>query len=700
MDTSKNPSLVSDAIAVGATGHLSRPKYRPDINGLRAVAVLAVVIFHAFPIALPGGFVGVDIFFVISGFLISTIILASLDNNTFSMAEFYARRIKRIFPALFLVLAACFVYGWFNLLASDYTQLGKHVAASAGFVLNLALWHESGYFDSTALTKPLLHLWSLGIEEQFYIVWPLLLWIGWKRNFNLLTLILTVALISFLLNIKHVRLDSVGAFYSPQTRFWELLIGSTVAWIKLNRPRALSKLGRLLDRAFDRIVFAQPVAKEGALLANAQSFAGAALITTAVLLTNSDKAFPGWWALLPTFGAALLISAGQHAWVNRVILSNRVLVWVGLISFPLYLWHWPLLAFVHIIYGAYMPTDIRFGCVAIAIGLAWLTYRCVENPIRGDGQTAIKVTVLVALMAGIGYAGFDTYTRDGLQFRSVVNNQNIFVSKLSKIVSVYTFYDSFREWRLGTCYAPAQGMTFEQKLNTCVEKKNPLIFMFGDSYTAMLYPGLSVLQKNGGVRFGIAQFTNSNGPPFFDETKRSGDWKANNRTLSDLNGEKIKAIAETKPAVVLMSWMWDGMNSVRDKAQLIAALQVTVTKIHGASPASKVLVIGPVPQWEGIMKDNIVAYARSHDGKLPPAYSDYRLSVDQKNEDAFLAAELPKIGIDYVSALGALCKTTGCLTRTANDPNDLTTVDWGHLTRAGSIFLINSIKGRIFAELK
>ena len=164
--------------------HLLHPKYRRDIDGLRAVAVLAVVAFHAFPNWVKGGFIGVDVFFVISGYLISTIIFESLDKGTFSFSEFYARRIKRIFPALIIVLVACFTFGWFALFPHEYKQLGEHIAAGAGFLSNIVLWKDAGYFDNAADTKPLLHLWSLGIEEQFYIVWPFLLWISWKRKFN------------------------------------------------------------------------------------------------------------------------------------------------------------------------------------------------------------------------------------------------------------------------------------------------------------------------------------------------------------------------------------------------------------------------------------------------------------------------------------------------------------------------------------
>ena len=183
---------------------------------------------------------GVDVFFVISGFLISTIIFENLESDTFSFSEFYARRIKRIFPSLLLILIASYVFGWFILLADEYKQLGKHIAAGAGFISNFVLWNEAGYFDNSAETKPLLHLWSLGIEEQFYIVWPFIIWFAWRKKFNLLTLTIIVALVSFALNIKGVKQDLVATFYSPQTRFWELLSGSVLAWFALYKKDSFS----------------------------------------------------------------------------------------------------------------------------------------------------------------------------------------------------------------------------------------------------------------------------------------------------------------------------------------------------------------------------------------------------------------------------------------------------------------------------
>ncbi|SDD98707.1 Peptidoglycan/LPS O-acetylase OafA/YrhL, contains acyltransferase and SGNH-hydrolase domains [Massilia sp. PDC64] len=380
--------------------HLSHPKYRRDIDGLRAVAVLSVVAFHAFPEWIKGGFIGVDVFFVISGYLISTIIYENLDNGTFSFTGFYLRRVKRIFPALLIVLVSCYAFGWFSLLGDEYMQLGKHIAGGASFASNLVLWSESGYFDNAAETKPLLHLWSLGVEEQFYIFWPLLLWFAYRRRLNLLGIGILVALVSFGLNLRQVKVDAVADFYSPQTRFWELMLGSILAWLTLYKPNF---------RAAD------------ARRAGAMSVAAALLLAFGFWHIDKRLGFPGKWALIPVLSAAMLILAGPGAWVNRVILSNRIAVWIGLISFPLYLWHWPLLTYARIIHSKVPAAPVRGAIVLVSFVLAWLTYRLVERPVRlGSGGARLKVAALVVLMPVVGVVGYNTFVRHGLAFRDVV----------------------------------------------------------------------------------------------------------------------------------------------------------------------------------------------------------------------------------------------------------------------------------------
>ncbi|MEA2864100.1 MAG: hypothetical protein QOC84_2056 [Bradyrhizobium sp.] len=284
--------------------------YRADIDGLRALAILLVVGFHAFPDSITGGFVGVDVFFVISGFLISSIIVDALASDRFSYFDFYVRRIRRIFPALLLVLIPSFAFGWYALLPHEFAQLERHLAAAAAFVSNFSLWAEAGYFDNSANTKPLQHLWSLAIEEQFYILWPLLLAFAWKRTKKLAALTAVIALASFSMNLWLVSGDITAAFYSPLSRIWELMAGGLLAQLVRDQD------GR------------------GSIRPNMQSTVGLGLILSAVFLLDSNRAFPGWWALLPTVGTFLVVGAGPGAWLNSKFLARPEMVLVGLISYP------------------------------------------------------------------------------------------------------------------------------------------------------------------------------------------------------------------------------------------------------------------------------------------------------------------------------------------------------------------------------
>lgn len=460
---------------------LSHPKYRPDIDGLRAVAVLSVVAFHAFPHWAKGGFIGVDIFFVISGYLISTILFENLDKGTFSFSEFYSRRIRRIFPSLLLVLIACFAFGWFALFADEYKQLGKHIAAGAGFISNFILWNEAGYFDNLAETKPLLHLWSLGIEESFYIVWPFILWFAWKRKFNLLTITVVIAVISFVLNVKGVKHDMVAAFYSPQTRFWELLSGSLLAWLTLYKKDSFANVKCWLDVCLSRIVYREKQESDGRTLAKVLSFVGLSLLLYGFWRINKETSFPGKWALVPILGSMLIITAGAKAWVNRTILSNKIAVWFGLISFPLYLWHWPLLSFARIVEGETPSRYIRIAAVCLSIVLAWLSYKFVELPIRYGSQRKLKVTVLVVLMFVIGYVGYNSHARDGLKFRAVNKGQLSDTVKL-KEDDPKTHHDCLKLYSLEN-----------EKIRYCrlSGTGKPKIAIIGDSHGAALFAGVS-----------------------------------------------------------------------------------------------------------------------------------------------------------------------------------------------------------------
>jgi peptidoglycan/LPS O-acetylase OafA/YrhL len=399
--------------------------YRPDVDGLRAVAVLAVLGFHASPRLVPGGFVGVDVFFVVSGYLISGLLFREFsERDRFDAADFYARRIRRIFPALMVMLAGCLAIGWLVLVQSEFAQLESHTAAASAFFSNFALWRESGYFDRSSEVKPLLHLWSLGIEEQFYLFWPPLAYWCWKRRINMLSLIVVIIAASLLLNIVLVGKYAVATFYLPHSRIWELLTGALLAFVHQFRSERV-------DAAVHRLVFASPRHADPRVVANLKAGAGISLLAVAIfgfaksieypglwrgivplhafasgLGLDAGMVYPGWWAAVPVLGTMLMIAAGPLAFVNRRILSARPLVYLGLMSYPLYLWHWPLLAFVRITESGHPSRGLRAAAIALSFVLAWLTFVVVERPIRRrvSRATPWRVVALASILCAIGGA--------------------------------------------------------------------------------------------------------------------------------------------------------------------------------------------------------------------------------------------------------------------------------------------------------
>ena len=455
----------------------SRTGYRPDIDGLRALAVLAVVAFHASPNMIRGGFVGVDCFFVISGFLITSIIRNNLEMGNFSFTDFYSRRIKRIFPALIVTLVFCYSLGWFTLIPSEYTRLGKHIAGGAGFISNLILSFESGYFDVTGISKPLAHLWSLGIEEQFYFFWPLLLYFVFHRLRNsFVSIIFIIIALSFALNMFMVQINSVHTFYSPLTRMWELLLGGVLAeFCFFKTESAEAKVYLAVVKRFS----------------DALSILGMALILGAIVFFNNEVLYPGWRALLPTLGTCLVVAAGKDALLNRFILSRKEVVWFGLISYPLYLWHWPILSFLHTLTIGPPSLIMRLGAVAMSIALAWVTFQCIERPLRyssGHGRSSYRTVLgLAVAMTLVGGVGFYTYEQHGLSSRS-------FVSQMNAAAGVLDWDHSLEQQESCKKNHP---FSSDPHFYCVIAKTNqaPTIALLGDSHANHYYPGLSkVLQ--------------------------------------------------------------------------------------------------------------------------------------------------------------------------------------------------------------
>ena len=357
--------------------------YRRDIDGLRAIAVLAVVLFHFGVPGVTGGFVGVDVFFVISGFLITSIIWRERQAGRFSFVDFWARRARRILPALFVMMATTLVVGWFLLAPKDYEALGRSAHYQATFSSNLLFARQHGYFDAASDIKPLLHTWSLAVEEQFYIVFPLLLTLLSSRLKHWRLALFCVLLVSFGMSVWAVTHQPQKAFYLLHLRAWELLAGAMLAVLPTRDWRA------------------------SPALAQGVSLVSIGLILVAVFGFDQHTPFPGAAALLPVLGVVGLIWANgqQHTWVGR-LMSSRVMVGVGLISYSWYLWHWPV--FVYANYAAVdgLGTLELAGLMLLSLVLGYLSWRFVEAPFREKRLLAGRKAILAAGAVGILCLGF------------------------------------------------------------------------------------------------------------------------------------------------------------------------------------------------------------------------------------------------------------------------------------------------------
>jgi len=373
----------------------AREAYRPDIDGLRAIATLAVLGMHAG--VLPGGFVGVDIFFVISGYLISGLILRALARGSFSSFEFYARRVKRIFPALIALFVVVFALGWLTLLSVEYRQLGREVTEGAGFVYNLAgYWHDDpGLHTVFSPQISLDHLWSLGVEEQFYLLWPLFLVLIWKLQKRQLALIVAVTTTSFIINVVMVS-RGMNAYSPPWTRLWQLSLGGALAYMQACRAADLERLRSIFStRPFSWLRLHNDTAR---------GLIGATLLVASCVVLDLTE-FPGWKALAPTLGALLVIAAGMKGWVNRYVLSTAPLVAVGLISYPVYLWHPVFLQIPGLISPQVTPM-LTVAAVVVAFIFSFLTYRYIELPLRYSPKTTVVAGTLCVAMLVCGILGY------------------------------------------------------------------------------------------------------------------------------------------------------------------------------------------------------------------------------------------------------------------------------------------------------
>jgi peptidoglycan/LPS O-acetylase OafA/YrhL len=447
-------------------------KYRPDIDGLRSIAVLSVVFFHGFPTTFPGGFIGVDVFFVLSGFLISNILFNQIENGAINWSLFYLNRIKRIFPALLLVLLSAIIIGYFLLLPIEYENLGKHIAGGSLFINNFILWHEAGYFDKTSVLKPLIHLWSLGIEEQFYLIWPMLIFFVWRLRLNPIISLIIFSVISFSINLAWINHANIRAFYFPISRFWELGLGGLLAYITFNTMKHNNL------RVF-RI-------SKNLIAVNLLSIFALSSLVMCIFFFSERLSYPGWAALMPT-GCTTILLFTDNSWINRNILSFRLMTFIGLISYPLYLWHWELFSFARIVYSGTISSELTTFLIVLSFLLAWLTYQTIEKPIRFSKWAKQHSRYIALLLFGglfiIGLVGVLINQNHGFINRTMVKKNNLLLNDI-------TAFNDFRKQTI-PCGLVTQHKDLKQ-ITWCLQNKKgrPQKVVWGDSHAEHLFPGI------------------------------------------------------------------------------------------------------------------------------------------------------------------------------------------------------------------
>lgn len=599
--------------------------------------MLTVVLYHYGIAPFTGGFIGVDVFFVISGYLITKNLFTDLSGDRFSLVRFYDRRFRRILPALLVVLVASVAAGYLLLLPGDFARLGESgMFAAFGFSNFYFLW-SSGYFDPAAEMQPLLHTWSLAVEEQFYLFWPLIMWCVWRLRKSavfLLAVLAVIALASFVASVYWVETDQPVAFFMLHTRAWELAAGAA-------------------------LVFAKPIASRA--LGEGMGWVGLALIFYAAVQLTAETAFPGWNALYPCVGAALLVWPKGVTTSPHRLLSLRPAVFVGLISYSLYLWHWPVLVFFRHYANAAMPTLTEaIVLIALSIAAAWMSLYLVERPVRQmrlqlwtPGRTIIAGAVSMAVTATI--ASYP-YLGNGLPGR------------LDEQARHYAAFDPYkREHEYSGCSVravPADG-----SLPDCLTRKGgePRLLILGDSYATQL--ALPVYQSADNAT--LITIGNNGCRPVLDSVGR--------RQCTELMARAFDTyLSEGNFDAVILAARWRNGNDIRK-------LRKTLTEILRRT--DHVYVIGQPIEYTTFLPSLLASASlprRSHEIRAFNRYEE--VSALEKE----VKSALEGLPVTYVSPLQALCDADGNC-QTVTDGNVPIQYDYGHLTREGARLVIDRL---------
>lgn len=619
--------------------------YRADIDGLRSLAVLPIVIFHLGAPWMPGGYVGVDIFFVISGYLIGGIILSQIHEDRYSIVEFYVRRFRRIMPALIATLAittAAMLLIAFPRALIDYS---KSLISTALFGSNLFFWRTSDYFGPGAETQPLLHTWSLAVEEQYYLIFPILMLIVARfRKSAIPTVVAILAVLSLALSAYAVFERPVATFFLLPTRLWELLLGVVAIQTRI---RALE------NRNLREII----------------AVAGLAMIIAPVLLYTSQTPFPGLAAVPPCLGTALLLVNHAHGpSLGSRILAFPPLVFIGLISYSLYLWHWPVI----VLLKQSIPTDKlsifqQLGALALSLIMAWLSWRVIERPWRNPSITrrtillATTLSILITCLIGGLLIGLK-----GLPGR--------FPTSIQPIITILD-NPATNDFRSPRCF-PYRGedfSAFDQKFCLRVAPGKPNILLIGDSHAAHLWSGLS--QRFPQLNF--LQATAAGCAPVLPGTQKDIP-----RCIDAMHFIFDRYLPQRKVSWVLMAGYWNKTH--------LPQVEKTLDYLHARG--FKVILAGPIVRY-GIPLPQAMAMAITrNDATLPD-----RMRVhDTAQLDRAFEQIAKQHGAIFFSPYRALCVGQRC--RTTDDHGLPLQYDYGHLTSSGSLLVAEKFPANIVAQ--
>ncbi|KPX30985.1 MULTISPECIES: acyltransferase family protein [Pseudomonas syringae group] len=614
--------------------------FRKDINGLRAIAVVAVVLFHFHPAWLPGGFAGVDVFFVISGYLITGIIMRGLKNGTFRLVTFYASRARRIVPALAVLCFCLLLLGWFYLLPLDYSALGSHVASSLGFVSNFVYWREAGYFTASAHEKWLLHTWSLSVEWQFYLLYPIVLLLLSRvvALHNLRWWVLGGCMTGFGLCIVASWQAPEAAFYLLPARAWELLSGG-VACVFPFQLRALQQ------RALEAL--------------------GLAMIVAGFFLLSVQDTWPGYLVALPVLGTFAVITAARN---DSSLTGNPLSQWLGKLSYSLYLWHWPLVVWMS--YAGWlgeMRTVLPGMLLALTLGL--VSWRLIEQPVSKPARVGrwkfASLTALVFVAGALVSVNRGVIT----PMRAIsVSDKALFIEEY--VDRQHHLYEPY--WLKCDAFSAMtqRGQTGIDEACTHQQGAGG-VFLWGDSHAQALSLGLRTLLARNTPFYQVASASCL--PDLLDHAGRAS---ATSRACDYSNRTALQSIERLRPETVVIAQK-DGHDKTDWRRIAI--------RLKGFG-VRHVVLIGPLPQWNPSLPSVIV---NRHWGLTEPYINDPALDRSIMATDQTARQLAASAGIRFVSLIDKLCIADACRVR-PEDSNSLLQIDSGHLSAEGSLYVVRN----------